>query len=103
MQKNILIIGINSELAIRTIEELDKNNYKIYATSRHVGLINKDIHEFNLDVLNEMDFINLKEKIRNIKFDTIINFTGIAIAGAVQELNELELKKQLDVNKERKS
>ncbi len=98
MQKNILIIGINSELALRTLEELDGRDYKIYATSRHVGLINKDIHEFYLDVCEEIDFINLKEKIYNLKFDTIINFTGLAIAGAVEELNETDFKKQFDVN-----
>lgn len=98
MQKNILIIGINSELALRTLEELNGKDYKIYATSRHTGLINEKIQEFHLDVTQEMDFINLKEKIYNIKFDIIINFTGIAIAGAVEELSEIELKKQLDVN-----
>ncbi len=98
MRKNILIIGINSELALRTLEELNKDEYKIYATSRHVGLINENITEFNLDINNEMDFIKLKEKIHNIKFSTIINFTGIAIAGSVEELKESELKKQLDVN-----
>ena len=73
MRKNILIIGINSELALRTLEELNKDEYKIYATSRHVGLINENITEFNLDINNEMDFIKLKEKIHNIKFSTIIN------------------------------
>ena len=98
MQKNILIIGINSELALRTMEELDKNKYAIFATSRHVGLMNKNIQEFHLDVSQELDFIHLKEKFNNIKFDTIINFTGLAIAGAVEELDEIELKKQLDVN-----
>jgi len=98
MQKNILIIGINSELALNTIKEINSREFNIFATSRHVGLINEKIQEFKLDVTQEMDFINLKEKIHNIKFDTIINFTGIAIAGAVDELNEIELKKQLDVN-----
>jgi len=98
MQKNILIIGINSELALRTLEEMDKNKYKVYATSRHTGLINEDIREFHLDVANEADFIHLKEKIKDIKFDTIINFTGLAIAGAVSELDENQLKRQLDIN-----
>ena len=99
MDKNILIIGSNSELAHYTIEELkQKPEYKIYATSRQTGVMDEKIHEFHLDISNEMDFLHLKEKINNIKFDTIINFVGIAIAGAVEELNELELKKQLDIN-----
>ena len=99
MDKNILIIGSNSELAHYTIEELKQNpEYKIFATSRQTGVMDEKIHEFHLDISNEMDFIHLKEKINNIKFDTIINFAGIAIAGAVEELNETELKKQLDIN-----
>ncbi len=99
MDKNILIIGSNSELAHYTIEELkQKPDYKIFATSRQTGVMDKKIHEFYLDISNEMDFLHLKEKINNIKFDIIINFAGIAIADAVEQLNELELKKQLDIN-----
>lgn len=98
MNKNILIIGSNSELAQNTINELKNKNWKIYATTRQTGLMEKDVHELFLDVCDELSFINLKEKINNIEFDVIINFAGIAVAGAVEELNELELKKQLDVN-----
>ena len=43
-------------MALRTLEELNKDEYKIYATSRHVGLINENITEFNLDINNEMDY-----------------------------------------------
>ncbi len=98
MDKNILIIGSTSELAKRTIEELKTLDYNIYATSRGVNPIDEKVREFHLDVSNVEDFIHLKEKFRNIEFDTIINFTGIAIASAVVELDELELKKQLDIN-----
>lgn len=98
MDKNVLIIGLNSELAQRTIEELKKKNWNIYATSRQIDLIDENVHEFKLDVTNEMNFLHLKEKIQNLKFDVILNFAGLAIAGAVEELNELELKKQFDVN-----
>ena len=34
MEKNILIIGANSELAQNTIKELKNKNYTIYSTSR---------------------------------------------------------------------
>ncbi len=98
MQKNILLIGINSELALSTLKELNSAEYNIFATTRRAGLINEKIHEFYLDVEKENDFIKLREKIKDLKFDTIINFTGIAIAGAVENLDEKELKKQLDVN-----
>ena len=98
MDKNILIIGLNSELAQDTIAELKQKNWNIYATSRQIGLMDENVREFNLDVTNEMDFIHLKEKFKDLKFDVILNFAGIAIAGAVEELNELELKKQFDVN-----
>ncbi len=98
MEKNILIIGSTSELAQRTIEELKKAEFNIYATSRHASVIDEKVREFNLDVLNEMDFIHLKEKFKNVEFDTIINFTGIAIASPVEELRESDLKNQLDVN-----
>ena len=98
MEKTVLIIGSTSELAERTIKELQQKSWNIYATSRQVNLIESHVNDFQLDILKEMDFVLLKEKFRNIKFDVIINFTGIAIAGAVEELNENELKKQLDVN-----
>ncbi len=98
MDKNILIIASNSELALETINELKNKNFNIYATSRRTGLIDEKVHEYYLDVTNEMDFIHLKEKFFNIKFDVIINFAGIAVAGAIEELNENDLKKQLDVN-----
>ncbi len=98
MDKNILIIGSNSELAQETIKELKNKNYNIYATSRRAELIDEKVHEFHLDVTKEIDFIHLKEKFHNVKFDTIINFAGIAIAGAVESLSETELKKQFEVN-----
>ncbi len=98
MDKNILVIGSNSELARNTIKELKNKNYKIYATSRRIGMIEENVSEFHLDVTSEYDFIYLKERFSAIKFDTIINFAGIAIASAVEELEETELKKQLDVN-----
>ena len=98
MDKNILIIGLNSELAQDTIKELKQSSWNIYATSRQIGMMDEKVREFHLDVTNEMDFIHLKEKFQEIKFDVILNFAGIAIAGAVEELDELELKKQFDVN-----
>jgi len=98
MDKNILIIASNSELASDTIKELKSKNWNIYATSRKTGLIDEKVHEFYLDVTNDIDFIHLKEKFLNVKFDVIMNFAGIAVAGAVEELDELNLKKQLDIN-----
>ncbi|MBQ8634622.1 SDR family NAD(P)-dependent oxidoreductase [bacterium] len=98
MDKNILIIGFNSELAQNTIEELKKHNWNIFATSRQVGMMDDKVREFNLDITNEMDFIHLKDKFKDIHFDVILNFAGIAIAGAVEELEESAFKKQLDVN-----
>ena len=98
MEKSILIIGFNSEIAQNVINELKNNNWKIFATSRQIDAMDKDVHEFHLDITDELSFIKLKEKINNLKFDVILNFAGIAIAGAVEELNEIEFKKQLDVN-----
>ena len=103
MEKNILIIASTSELAQKTIEELknsqNSNHYRIFATSRHcANLIDEKVTEFTLDIEREQDFIHLREKFQNIQFDTIINFAGIAVAGAVCELDELQLKKQFDVN-----
>ena len=99
MNNNILVIASTSELAQRTISELKKQGYNIYATTRHsAGVMEEGVIEYKLDVIDEYSFIHLKEKLSNLKFDTIINFAGIAIAGAVDELNELELKKQFDVN-----
>ena len=100
MNKNILVIGLTSELAENTIKELKNKNWNIYATTRQVEMMDDKIHEFHLDVTNELDFIELRDKLKkmNLKFDVILNFTGIAIAGAVEELNEIELRKQFEIN-----
>ncbi|MBR2069133.1 MAG: SDR family NAD(P)-dependent oxidoreductase [Candidatus Gastranaerophilales bacterium] len=99
MGKNILVIASTSELAQRTITELKNQGYNIYTTSRHAaGVMEEGVIEYKLNVADEYDFIHLKEKLSSVQFDTIINFAGIAIAGAVDELSEIELKKQLDVN-----
>lgn len=98
MSKNILLIGLNSELAQETVKILKTKDFNIWATSRQTGIMDEKIRELRLDVCHIEDFIHLKEKIKGISFDTIINFTGIAVAGAVEELNEIDIKKQLDVN-----
>ena len=99
MKKDVLVIGANSEIAQRTIEEMKNDRFNIYATSRHKAeLPDKKVTFFHLDVEVELDFIRLKEYINNLKFDTIIYFPGIAIAGGVVELEELKIKKQLEVN-----
>jgi len=94
----ILIIGSSSELAKDTINELNKRGHKIYSTNRQVDLIEENVQSFHLDVVKELDFIHLKEKFNDLKFDVIINFTGIAVAGAVVELDEKDIKSQLEVN-----
>ncbi len=97
--KNILIIGASSELAQRTIDELKNvEDINIYTTSRQTNIIDERVKEFHLDVTNVEEFLLLKDRFKNIEFETIINFAGIAIAGAIEELNETELKKQLEVN-----
>ena len=75
MEKNILIIGLNSELAQDTIKELKKKEWKIYATTRQIEMMDENLREFNLDVVNELDFIHLKDKFQNLnlKFDVILN------------------------------
>lgn len=98
MTKNILIIASTSELAQDTIRELKNKDYKIFTTSRTVGLIEKEVFEYQLDIEKEEDFIALRDKIDKEKFDIILNFAGIAICSPVEELTELNLKKQLDVN-----
>ena len=99
MEKNILVIASTSELAQRTIDELKGSGINIYATSRHAAnVMEEGVLEYHLDISNELDFIHLKEKFEKIKFDTIINFAGIAIAGAVEEIKESDLRKQLDIN-----
>lgn len=99
MDKNILIIASSSELAKRTIEELKSNkNWNIFATSRSVDIIDDKVQKYNLDISKEEEFILLKNKLANIKFDVIINFAGIAYAGAVEEIQENDLKQQFDIN-----
>ena len=61
MNNNILVIASTSELAQRTISELKKQGYNIYATTRHsAGVMEEGVIEYKLDVIDEYSFIHLK-------------------------------------------
>ena len=99
MDKNVLVIGGSSQIAIETIKLMLEDGYRVYATSRsEIGLKHDNLFKYRLDVSNKDDFFKLKSAICNIDFEAIIYASGIAISSPVEFLDEEELSRQLDVN-----
>ena len=99
MDKNVLVIGASSQIALETIKLMLDGAYKVFATSRgEIELCNANLFKYSLDVSNKDDFFKLKSEICNLNLDAIIYAAGIAISSPVEFLDENELLRQLDVN-----
>lgn len=101
--KNILLIAASSDIAKSLIELLsnkeNKNKYNIFATYRKPSLLAaSSFTSLVLDICDDNSFLLLNEKIKDIKFDAVINFAGIAITSPVSKLNPDDLALQFDVS-----
>lgn len=97
--KNILIIGANSDIARSLIKYLFSFNVNIFATYR------KDIPEtldnflpLFLDICDEDSYLEFKKNIKNTKFDAVVNFSGVAITSPVSNLKSDDLRHQMEVS-----
>lgn len=96
--KKILIIGANSDIA-KSLINLVIGEYHIYAACRNPALQDDDnFTVLSLDICDDNSVTLFLEKIKDIKFDIVVNFAGIAITSPVECLNIDDLKCQYDVS-----
>ncbi len=99
MDKNILVIAGSSDIVLESVRLLLDKDFNIYATSRaDINLEHDNLHKYTLDVCDLGSFNRLCDKLSDINFDAIIYAAGCAVASPVENLNEDELRRQLDVN-----
>lgn len=97
--KNVLLISSTSDMATFLKEKLSLDGVNIYATNRkNINSKEGNINNYHLDVTNEDDINNLFNNFKDLKFDAVVNFQGIAISSPVEFLSSDELKKQFDVS-----
>ncbi len=101
--KNILLTAANSDIAKSLINLLLENKteveFNIFASYRkNLPESYKNFTPVVLDLCDKNSFFALEEKFKGIKFDTVVNFAGVAITSPVSSLNPDELKFQFDVS-----
>ncbi len=94
--KTIVITGGTSGIGLATVDKLRAQGERVIVLSRHAS--GQD--SYACDVANEEQvkavFQDIKAKYGNI--DVLINNAGYGIAGAVELLDNAEVKKMMDVN-----
>ena len=99
MGKNILVIAGSSDILFQSIILLLGKGWSVYATSRQtINYEHINLHKFRLDVCDLKSFEALEDSLSNVKFDAIIYGAGCVVSSPVENLDEDELRRQLDVN-----
>lgn len=97
--KNVLIFGATSSMACELIPRLLEDNTHIYAISRkELNITHSNLFKFNLDLTKDDEIDSIFEKLKDITFDVILNFQGVAICSPVECLDRIELQKQFDIS-----
>src|SRR3977135_1619591 len=73
---NLLVIGGGSKLAKRFLSQLDKNEYTVYTTYRHIGTEEESNHAFSVDLKSESSLRELIKDISRIRFDATLFFSS---------------------------
>ena len=99
MDKNVLVIAGSSDIVLNSVKLLLEKGCRVYATSRSdIDYEHESLYKYKLDVCDLASFAMLSYGLSNVKFDAIIYGAGCAVASPVENLDEEELKKQLEVN-----
>lgn len=106
MTKTYVITGSTSGIGNAVVKELSKNNL-VFAGFRNEEKLkdlnfaeNKNIVPFFIDMTNSESIKQASEfiKSKTEKIDTLINIAGCVVAGAVEEIDINDIRKQFEVN-----
>lgn len=104
MSKVVLVTGASSGMGKATTEFLSKNNFIVYAGTRHVENL-QDIKQDNiipitLDITNQSSINQAIDAIynRHNKIDILINNAGYGVVSTVEDLIEEQMQEQFNVN-----
>ena len=101
MGKVILVTGGSSGIGRSICEFLDAKGYKVYGTSRNPGNYpdsKVDLLELDVSDITSINFCLEELMTREGRIDVLINNAGAGIAGPVEEVPGLEIRKNFDVN-----
>ncbi len=101
--KNILLIAANSDIAKSLINFLSGGKFcgafNIFASFRkNLPEKKEGFTPFILDLCDENSFIEAGQLFKDIKFDAVVNFAGVAITSPVEKIDSKELQFQFDVS-----
>lgn len=105
MQKSILITGCSTGIGLYCALELQKRNYRVFATARKLEdvekLKSKGLEALQLDVDSSDSIKNTLQIIlekTNGTLDAVFNNAGYAIAGAVEDITRDMMRTQFETN-----
>lgn len=105
MKKKVLILGASSDIGKALVKKFNLENFELYLhynKSKKFLHITKGIKLVQLDFLNiknEKFFLNYIKKIKNVKFDIIINLVGFfKKKTSFQNLKTEDIKKYIHIN-----
>ncbi len=106
MTKTYVLTGSTSGIGYSLLKELSKDNvvfagFRDEAKANKLGFFeNKNIIPFYIEMMNAESIEKASEfiKSKTSQIDTLINCAGCVIAGAVQEIEINDIKKQFEVN-----
>lgn len=97
--KNVLLIASTSDMAQKLIHNLADDNVCVWAASRsNLNLELPNLKKFFLDVSDSNNIQNFFNEIKNVEFDAVVCFQGVAIVSPVEFLSDDELLRQLKIS-----
>lgn len=105
-KKTWLVTGASKGLGLTLVKRLLKNGYRVAATSRNIGDLQKEIESsaaflpLQVDLVNEQSVAEaVAETIRTWgAIDVVVNNAGYGQLGTLEELSDAESRRNFDVN-----
>lgn len=105
-KKTWLVTGASKGLGLTLVKRLLKNGYRVAATSRNIGDLQKEIEPsaaflpLQVDLVNEQSVAEaVAETIRTWSaIDVVVNNAGYGQLGTLEELSDAESRRNFDVN-----
>lgn len=105
-KKTWLVTGASKGLGLTLVKRLLKNGYRVAATSRNIGDLQKEIEPSTAFLPLQVDLVNeqsVAEAVAEIirtwsAIDVVVNNAGYGQLGTLEELSDAESRRNFDVN-----